>query len=425
MSKENHSVAKSSQQPCLASPTTDPLTVEQRYQRAQSILQGLRTQNLVQNDRLLPHWITGTCCFWYQRHKKLGPPGSQLETEFRLVNTQDLSSKPAFDHRALAESLGRQVGQLLDANSLPIEILSVSVSPLCIRFTAFDQQWQFNGATRDCETMTPQLDALPNSDTQLSPNGKTLAFVREGNIGLKILATGAEYPLTHDGQDGFAYAKKITASGIEMAGVDLQWSPDSRRILTSQRDTRGVRTCPMVDYNPTPEASRATVTAVKVALPGDRDIERHYLLSIDTVTGETTQIDWPGLVAGAEDFGFFLPPAVVLGGPVTVAGPFCVVFTAVDYQCVQLLELDTHTGAARIVFEEPSAPYINLQADYLNPPLHCFLPDSDELIWWSERSGWGHLYRYDLITGECLGAITQGEWQVRNLLQVDCAGASY
>ena len=62
--------------------------------------------------------------------------------------------------------------------------------------------------------------------------------------------------------------------------------------------------------------------AVKVALPGDRDLERHYLLSIDTVTGETTQIDWPGLVAGAEDFGFFYHQAVVLGGPVTGAGLF-------------------------------------------------------------------------------------------------------
>ena len=47
------------------------LTMEQRYQRAQTLLQGLATDSLVQNDRLFPHWIENTDCFWYERATRL------------------------------------------------------------------------------------------------------------------------------------------------------------------------------------------------------------------------------------------------------------------------------------------------------------------------------------------------------------------
>ena len=54
------------------------------------------------------------------------------------------------------------------------------------------------------------------------------------------------------------------------------------------------------------------------------------------------------------------------------------------------------------------------------------LPESNELIWWSERSGWGHLYLYDLNTGKLKHPITGGEssadggeWLVRDILHYD------
>ena len=47
------------------------------------------------------------------------------------------------------------------------------------------------------------------------------------------------------------------------------------------------------------------------------------------------------------------------------------------------------------------------------------LAETNELIWFSERSGWAHLYLYDLNTGKLKGAITEGEWLVRNVLHYD------
>ena len=48
-----------------------------------------------------------------------------------------------------------------------------------------------------------------------------------------------------------------------------------------------------------------------------------------------------------------------------------------------------------------------------------YLPDSNEVIWFSERDNWGHLYLYDLQTGKLKHQITRGEGNVTQLLRVD------
>ena len=51
------------------------------------------------------------------------------------------------------------------------------------------------------------------------------------------------------------------------------------------------------------------------------------------------------------------------------------------------------------------------------PPIVRVL--ADEVLWYSQRDGWGHLYRYDLRTGALLGQVTSGQWAVRQILHVD------
>ena len=44
--------------------------------------------------------------------------------------------------------------------------------------------------------------------------------------------------------------------------------------------------------------------------------------------------------------------------------------------------------------------------------------DSGEILWWSQRDGWGHLYRY-APDGEQVTQVTSGQWLVRRVLWVD------
>ena len=45
--------------------------------------------------------------------------------------------------------------------------------------------------------------------------------------------------------------------------------------------------------------------------------------------------------------------------------------------------------------------------------------DTGEVLWYSERSNWGHLYLYDLSTGELKHQITDGDWIVRQVRRTD------
>ena len=48
-----------------------------------------------------------------------------------------------------------------------------------------------------------------------------------------------------------------------------------------------------------------------------------------------------------------------------------------------------------------------------------YLSETDEVIWFSERDNWGHLYLVDLKTGKIKNRITQGEWAVQQVRYID------
>jgi dipeptidyl-peptidase-4 len=78
---------------------------------------------------------------------------------------------------------------------------------------------------------------------------------------------------------------------------------------------------------------------------------------------------------------------------------------------LDMLAVDPATGHSRLLFSEKAAPghWINLSDDYK------FLKDGS-LIWWSERDGFGHLYRF--ADGKW-AQLTRGPWVVQKLAGVD------
>ncbi|EIZ81109.1 dipeptidyl-peptidase IV [Novosphingobium sp. Rr 2-17] len=78
---------------------------------------------------------------------------------------------------------------------------------------------------------------------------------------------------------------------------------------------------------------------------------------------------------------------------------------------LDMLAVDPQTGKARVLFTETAAPtaWTNLSDNYR------FLKDGS-LVWWSERDGFGHLYRFK--NGQW-HPLTSGQWAVTKLVAVD------
>ena len=119
------------------------LSIDERYQRAQTILQGFCTDKLVQNDSIFPYWIEGTDCFWYERKTKIGK-------EYRLVDANARSNEVAFDHLQLATALSQATGKSINKDDLPITQVAIELAPITVSFKAFDQRWIFNASSDHC-----------------------------------------------------------------------------------------------------------------------------------------------------------------------------------------------------------------------------------------------------------------------------------
>ena len=113
-------------------------------------------------------------------------------------------------------------------------------------------------------------------------------------------------------------------------------------------------------------------------------------MAIDVATGQVTKADYPPVPAPACNY-----PLVFLvinpwgGGLLTIGERILLTCLAEQKQSV-LLSLILSSGSTRILFEETSDTFVKLSHTILEPnPLFLPLPESDELIWFSERTGWG------------------------------------
>lgn len=399
--------------------TVDP--IEGRYHRAEILMQGLRTQNLVQNDTVLPNWIEKTDCFWYARANRVGKaPTAKIGKEFRLVDAIALTNDSAFDHAALTAALAKVSAQEVNAEDLPISRMKITLSPLIVCFTAFGRRWQFDGDNSTCTEV--DLVSVGPFET-LSPDGKQVAFARDNNLWARDTVTGEERALTEDGEDCLSYAATASAYGAPWqypAGLaGAQWSPDSQRLFVVQRDNQQVNILPLVNHLPENGSLRPTVELAKVAYPGDEHVETYRHLSIEVASGRLCEADYRQTPVCPSDWAYFTLSR--LGWWASDCRHAYFIDQERGDQIVRLVEFDTNTGTTRVLFEESNDTYINVKPDAMDAPHYTYLPDTNELIWWSERSGWGHLYLYDLNSGELKHAITSGNWRVRDILYVDTA----
>jgi dipeptidyl aminopeptidase/acylaminoacyl peptidase len=87
-----------------------------------------------------------------------------------------------------------------------------------------------------------------------------------------------------------------------------------------------------------------------------------------------------------------------------------------NHQVNELRIADANTGEVRDVLTEEVDTYY--ESGFSEEGWEV-LEDTDEVVWFSERDNWGHLYLYDLETGELKNKITEGDWRVLDLQYVD------
>lgn len=371
-----------------------------RYHRAAEI-EAAHTLHWLLNEAVMPHWIRGRDEFWYERETVQGH-------RFVIVNGSTGAKSEAFNHARLADELGKKLGRTVDANDLPLEQLSVEPATGILRFSAFGKDWRFDRASGLSE------DTIKRSRFTVSPNGKLGIFFKDHNLWLRDFASGKETQLTTDGEEHYEYGVPPEASLVPVLAPRVLWSPDSKRIFTAQTDDRQVLDAPVIDFAPK-DGLRPKLIHYRAAFPGDTNVPMFRLTIID-ITGRQTPVRYETIPAVR------MNDSPMFGNRMWwSADGKTAYFVDVERgeKAVHVEAVNADTGDTRELFSETGDTYVELGPDVYEPAAIYPLPKSDQLIWYSERSGWAHLYLYDLRNGKLIRSLTTGEWVVRDVLSVD------
>ena len=381
------------------------------YEHAESFL-NYNTEQLIDHNGVRPEWLPGDK-FWY---RTLTAQGS----EFILVDPAKKLRTAAFDQQKLAASLSTATGKQYEAAMLPFQDFSYSPDEKSIILEANGKQWRCDLQTYKCtEDDSAPVKRAPTTlgrrQTSLevaSPDGKWEAFIKDYNLWVRDVKTHNEVQLTTDGIKDFGYATD-NAGWKSGDGPILRWSPDSKKIATFKQDQRNVSDMYLVTTN----VGKPTLKSWKYPLPGDKEIP--------TIQRVIINVDEPKVI------NIQVPPdphRATLSDDIASSGTFddvdwspdasqlAFVSTSRDHKIEKIRIADAATGTVREIFEESVPTQYESGWGEIN---WRYLSKTNEIIWFSERDNWGHLYLYDALTGKLKNQITKGNWVVTRLLKVD------
>ncbi|RIK41338.1 MAG: peptidase S9 [Chloroflexi bacterium] len=364
-----------------------------------------------------PHWIDGGDRFWYLNRTRNG-------SEFVLVDPRRALREPAFDHARLAATLSVADGTYYEPGKLPFESIEFVQEGRAIRFETASARWTCDLTEY---TLTRQDKRPAQAEAELlSPDGTTAAFVRDSNLWLRDIASGAERQLTTDGEVNNAWATQpeahLTTVTDRLTGRKIPpcalWSPDSSKLVTHRIDERQVLNMYLLQALRADGNPRPALHAYRYPLPGDEHIAMAEFWVFDAATGAGTRIDMPPTMAPT--FSPFDRNDVAW-----TKGSSRVVIVTHErgYHATALVVADAATGAVVTAVAERGPTFV---APSLSPvadkPMVYSTDDGAEALWMSERDGWAHLYLYDQASGTPVRQVTSGPWAVRELCHVDDAG---
>jgi dipeptidyl-peptidase-4 len=250
-----------------------------------------------------------------------------------------------------------------------------------------------------------QLAARGARTAELSPDGATLGYERDGDMFAYDMAQQRETRLTSDAKE-LVYNGHFDWVYEEEFGMAQawRWSPDSRYIAYWQVDESAEPVIQLSDFG----GRHPAWEKLRIPQPGDSNPTVRIGV-VDVRSGRRVWLD-PG-----ESAEFYVPRIYWTSRPDTLA----MLVLNRPQNALKLYFFDVGTGGRRLVMSDTSSTWLDVFDFFAGVQDFMTFPSGlNEFFWISDRDGWQHIYRYD-YAGRLLGQVTRGRWSVTRIEGID------
>ncbi|MBR6989460.1 MAG: S9 family peptidase [Bacteroidaceae bacterium] len=396
-----------------------------------------KLNNMLFSTKVTPNWMQKGSKFWYEYK-------TTQRTNWYIVDAATRSQRQLFDLDELAAQLTEIVKDPFDAQHLSIRNLKAKEDARTFTFEVQSTRekkndnkkkevfyFSYDSQTRKL-TQVEEEESKPLRWGSVSPDKKVVVYAKNLNLYrmsyedyLKAKknekdSTIVETQITTDGVKDFGYGQQRSTlntdtlmDGKRKSVYGIQWSPDSRHFAIIVTDNRAVKELWVINSSANP---RPTLETYKYQMPGEKEapIEHLYLFDVSDnsrkeiktslykdQTLDLARVRRLKRQTGVEDL-----PTLWLGDEKR----FFLTRSSRDLHRIDVCSYTLGDDSIKTIIPERMNTYQETR--------NLELVNNKELIQWSERDGWAHLYLYD-TEGKFKNRITKGSWHVEEIVKVD------
>lgn len=351
---------------------------------------------------IYPREINGTDNFWFDFRTTEG-------NFFYYVTPHNGKRELLFDNNKMAMALTEFTRETINASDMSFQEFKFSKDQKTFTFERKGRTYEYNRLTRHLKELPLKTDEQKEEDVvyswmNFSPDKKYILYAKNHNLyvrGNKAMGIDTtEVQLTFDGVENYTYAR--TNDGYrpnEEMPAKACWCKDSRHAYVVLEDERKLRDFWVINsLSEHPELEK-----YKYEFPGDKYVTQHDLVIVDVKEKK----------AGKADIDKW-PDQYVMVFDASPKGDF-IYFerTKRTWDEVDVCSVNTNTLEVKELIHEVDKPYRDPHARSV-----AILNDGKDILFRSERTGWGHYYHYD-GEGNLKNALSSGPWVCGHIASID------
>lgn len=411
---------------------------------------------MVHSTAVRPNWLQKGNRFWYQY--KTSSEGSK----YYLVDADKRTRTPLFDNVKMAMWLSEITKDPYEAKHLTRFDFTFTKDERAIRFyvtsseevtvtddskkkkkgkpkkekKVFHLEYKLggNGLTivdtekKKKEPWRQWANVSPDSSVVLYSKNYNLYWMDKENF-LKAVkddkdSTIVEHQWTKDGEINYSYGgrtygktdKEKAKDANKRQSVGGLWSHDSKHFVMTRQDARHIEDLWVIH---TTRKGRPQLETYKYHMAGEQDFYKTEMLVFDTKAKTKKEIQLDTTIQ--QSIGFYSYPRKKSArrdenNPrLLLSKKGKIYFNTVsrDRKRLDVHVADIATGEIKTLIKEHSNVYIENRGKTI-----VLFNNEQEILFWSERDGWGHFYLYD-AAGNLKRQVTDGDFHVDSFQGLD------